>query len=113
MKEESFADGVLPKIHISGCPSSCGSHQVGAIGFVGQAKKVDGAIRPAYRLFVNGCETEQDAQLGEAKEVMLEDQIPEFLAALGRKIQAESSTFETWYPSHAEEFAALVSEYSN
>lgn len=112
MKEESFADGVLPKIHISGCPSSCGSHQVGAIGFVGQAKKVDGEIRPAYRLFVNGCETEQDAQLGEAKEVMLEDQIPEFLAALGRKIQAESSTFVAWYPSHAEEFAALASEYS-
>ena len=58
-------------------------------------------------------QTEQDAQLGEAKEVMLEDQIPEFLASLGRKIQAESSNFETWYPSHAEEFAALVSEYSN
>ncbi len=113
IREENFADGVLPKIHISGCPSSCGSHQVGSLGFMGQAKKVDGQIRPAFRLFVNGCETLSDARLGEAGAVLLADRIPEFLAELGRTIQADAGTFETWYPAHQEAFAALAVKYSS
>lgn len=39
VRKEKFADGVLPKIHISGCPSSCAAHQIGDIGFRGGVKK--------------------------------------------------------------------------
>lgn len=112
IRKENFADGVLPKIHISGCPSSCGSHQVCMLGFVGQAKKVDGVLRSAFRLFVNGCDQESEEQLGEAGAVILEEQIPEFLAELGRTVQSEASSFETWYPSHTEAFSALAQKYS-
>lgn len=80
---------------------------------MGQAKKVDGQIRPAFRLFVNGCETLSDARLGEAGAVLLADRIPEFLAELGRTIQADAGTFETWYPAHQEAFAALAAKYSS
>lgn len=31
VRKENFADGVLPKIRISGCPSSCSAHQAGAL----------------------------------------------------------------------------------
>lgn len=112
VRRENFADGVLPKLHISGCPSSCGSHQAAALGLMGQAKKVDGEIRPAFRLFVNGCETNPGARLGEAKDVFLADRLPEFFIELGHTIQSANATFETWYPSHQEEFSALCAKYS-
>ncbi len=112
IRKENFADGVLPKIHISGCPSSCGSHQVSAIGFMGQAKKVDSESKPAFRLFFNGCDTDPGARIGEAGAVLLADRIPEFLAELGRMIQSASATFETWYPEHRQDLADLASRYA-
>ena len=32
-REAGLKDGSLPKIHIAGCMSSCGTHQIGEIGF--------------------------------------------------------------------------------
>ncbi len=112
VRKEQFADGVLPCIHISGCPSSCGSHQAGSIGFVGHSKRVDGKMEPAFKLFVNGCGEEPGSHLGIEKEVLLETVIPEFLVALGKKIAAADSTFDTWYPTHTEEFDELAAEYA-
>ena len=84
VRKEQFADRVLPCIHISGCPSSCGSHQAGSIGLVGHSKRVDGKMEPAFKLFVNGDSEEPGAHLGIEKGVLLETVIPEFFAALGK-----------------------------
>ena len=102
----------LPKIHISGCPSGCGSHQAGSIGLVGHSKRVDGKMEPAFKLFVNGDSEEPGAHLGIEKGVLLETVIPEFFAALGKRIAAADSTFDVWYPTHAEEFDTLAAEYA-
>lgn len=53
-----FADGVLPRIHISGCPSSCGTHQIGKLGFRGASKSVNGKAEPAFAFYVNGQDTQ-------------------------------------------------------
>ncbi|MBU3840344.1 MAG: nitrite/sulfite reductase [Candidatus Ruminococcus intestinipullorum] len=111
IRKENFADGVLPKLHISGCPSSCGTHQAGCLGFAGHSKKVDGKVMPAFQLFVDGQSMEH-AQLGTAKAILLESDIPEFLAALGQRISQDGSTFAQWYPTHKEEFDELVSVYA-
>jgi ferredoxin-nitrite reductase len=42
------------RVHFSGCPSSCGQHQIADIGFRGARKKVDGKMLDAYDLFVGG-----------------------------------------------------------
>ena len=42
------------RIHFSGCPSSCGQHQIADIGFRGARTKVDGKMLDAYDLFVGG-----------------------------------------------------------
>lgn len=113
LRKEQFADGVLPQMHISGCPSSCGTHQAGAIGFAGHSKKVNGKMESAFKLFVNGCANDSELRLGTDAAVILETVIPEFLAALGRKISADGSTFAEWYPTHPEEFMALANEYAD
>jgi sulfite reductase beta subunit-like hemoprotein len=47
-----FKDKV--RIHFSGCPSSCGQHQIADIGFRGARTRVDGKMVDAYDLFVGG-----------------------------------------------------------
>ena len=42
------------RVHFSGCPSSCGQHQVAEIGFRGAKTKVNGKMVDAYDLFVGG-----------------------------------------------------------
>ena len=69
-------------------------------------------MEPAFKLFVNGCGEEPGSHLGIEKEVILETVIPEFLVALGKKIAAADSTFDTWYPTHTEEFDELAAEYA-
>ncbi|MEI3167347.1 MAG: nitrite/sulfite reductase [Lachnospiraceae bacterium] len=54
----------LPKIHISGCPSSCGTHQTGVMGFRGAAKKVNGKAESAFLLFLNGCDIQGKEKWG-------------------------------------------------
>lgn len=42
------------RIHFSGCPSSCGQHQIADIGFRGARTKVNGVVVDAYDAFIGG-----------------------------------------------------------
>jgi ferredoxin-nitrite reductase len=42
------------RIHFSGCPSSCGQHQIADIGFRGARTKVDGVMVDAFDAFIGG-----------------------------------------------------------
>ncbi len=42
------------RIHFSGCPSSCGQHQIADIGFRGARTKINGEMVDAYDCFVGG-----------------------------------------------------------
>jgi sulfite reductase beta subunit-like hemoprotein len=53
------------RIHISGCPNSCGQHHIGDIGFYGASAKVDGKIAPYYIVLMGGYGFEQKAKFGE------------------------------------------------
>lgn len=112
VRQENFADRVLPQIRVSGCPSSCGTHQSGTIGFVGHTKKVDGKMMSAFKMYVNG-RSEEDAKLGTEVAVILETVIPDFLVALGQEISRAGCVFEDWYPEHVEEFNQLAAEYAD
>lgn len=47
-----FKDKV--RIHFSGCPSSCGQHQIADIGFRGAMTKINGVSVEAFDMFVGG-----------------------------------------------------------
>ncbi len=42
------------RIHFSGCPSSCGQHQIADIGFRGAKTKVNGEMLDAFDAFIGG-----------------------------------------------------------
>ena len=78
VRDADLPDGVLPQIHISGCPSSCGTHQIGAIGFRGGVKMIDKKPQPAFVLFYNGCDRQGTEQMGKEIGLMLEEDNPQF-----------------------------------
>ena len=110
-RRDNFADGVLPRAHISGCPSSCGTHQVGTLGFVGGVKTIDKVPHPAFTLMVGGIDAEGSEQFGRLAGVLLQEDIPQFIVELGRTVQAANSTFDEWYPAHTDVFNALVQKF--
>ncbi len=106
-----FADGVLPKIHISGCTSSCGTHQIGSLGFHGSVKRVDNTPAAAFTLHVGGCDLQGDERFGEEWGAMTAQDIPKFFVDLGQHISAKSMTYETWYAAYPQELRALAEPY--
>lgn len=108
---EGFADGVLPRIHISGCTSSCGTHQIGRLGFHGGVKRVDGVTKPAYTFHVDGREEQGEERFGEQWGSMLEEEIPDFFVELGREISASGKKFEAWMEENPQRLKEIAGKY--
>jgi sulfite reductase (ferredoxin) len=52
-------------IKISGCPNSCGQHEIATIGFFGGASRIGNAMSPTYTMLFGGSAGEQ-GELGRA-----------------------------------------------
>lgn len=111
VRQENFMDGVLPKIHISGCPSSCSAHQIGALGFRGGVKQTPDGPKPAFAVYEQGCETLGNEVFGTDLGVMLEEEIPEFLVELGNAITAVGTTYDSYVKNNRDAFIAIVEKY--
>lgn len=111
VRAAGLPDGALPQIHISGCPSSCGTHQTGAIGFRGAAKVADGKPQPAFTLFVGGCDRQGGEAMGRDLGIMLWDQIPAFLVALGQTVAASGQDYAGWYAADPAAIEAIAARY--
>ena len=111
VREASIPDGALPQIHISGCPSSCGTHQTGALGFRGAAKSIDGKSQPAFVLYVNGRESQGKEAFGHEAGTILQDRIPAFLVELGKTVAASGKSYEEWISEDAEGVDKIAAGY--
>lgn len=111
VREAEIPDGALPLIHISGCPSSCGTHQTGAIGFRGGVKLIDKKPHPAFVLYVNGCGIQGKETMGREVGAMLEAEIPAFLVSLGKTVAESGMTFEEWNAADPEAIDRAAASY--
>ena len=112
IREAEIPDGALPKICISGCPSSCSAHQAAAIGFQGAAKMIDKKPMPAFKLFLGGSDQLGAARFGEPDGTLLETDIPAFLVEIGRAAAARGLSYGQWSSQYPEELRALVEKYA-
>jgi sulfite reductase (ferredoxin) len=46
-------------IKISGCPNSCGQHEIATIGFYGGASRIEGTMTPTYTMMFGGRDGEE------------------------------------------------------
>lgn len=111
VKKEHFENGVLPAIHISGCPSSCGTHQIASLGFRGGKKPTQNGPEFAFAVYENGCDQAGKEQFGKELGIMLEKDIPEFLAELGREVSKKKLTFKEFQIKYPEQTAQIAQKY--
>ena len=110
-KEQGFADGILPQIHISGCVSSCGTHQTGALGFHGGVKLIDKVPMPAFTLHIGGNDEQGKEKMGEVAGTMLQKDIPAFLCEVGKTVQANNLCYYAWIKSNPEAIKTIAAKY--
>ncbi len=111
VREAELPDGALPQIHISGCPSSCGTHQTGTLGFRGASRLVEGKPQSAFTLYAGGEQAQGCEAMGREVGVLLEADIPAFLVELGRAVAGSGKDFAAWYRDDPQGVDRLAAPY--
>ena len=83
------------RIHFSGCPSSCGQHQIADIGFRGATRTIDGVKKECFDMFLGG-KTGADARFN----VLIQPKVPyeevhHYIDKVLKAYQAKKSGTET------------------
>ena len=111
VREEKLPNGALPKIHISGCPSSCGTHQTAVIGLRGAKKQTENGPKDAFLVMENGCDKERKEQFGKEVGVMVVADIPDFFAELGRVVASKGVSYPEFRKQYPELLADIAGKY--
>lgn len=104
-------DGALPQMYISGCMSSCGTHQTGVIGLRGASKLVDGKPQSAFALFVHGESRQGGETMGRELGTILESRVPEFVVELGKTVAASGLSFADWNAQNPDGLEGIAAPY--
>lgn len=110
-KEKGYTKDTLPRVHISGCPNSCGVHQIAGIGLAGKRKKVNDIIEDVFQLHINGSFEHNNAKLGRIYGDILACEIPHFLYELALLLENKTVNFNDYVKTHETEFVELLGKY--
>ena len=108
----SFTEGTLPKIHISGCPSSCGTHQIGTLSFRGAVKQTPDGPKAAFALFEGGSQELGKAHFANEICIMPEENIPKIFTELGQRISKDGLTYNKWIVNNKNTLVELAKKYT-
>lgn len=108
-KQNNLNKDLLPTIHISGCPNSCGRHQVASISFVGKRKMIDGVICDAYELGIDGSFDYKDTKLCKTVCDIDATKIPMFLEEIYHSLDSKNISFEKF--KNSDDFKGLCDKY--
>lgn len=108
---QGIADNVLPQIHISGCMSSCASHQTAPIGFRGNLKVIDKKPVPAFSLFLYGNDEQGKEKIGEEAGVIAQDDLSKFLIKLGQEVTKSNLPYEEWVLQNPDGVKEIAQEF--
>ncbi|MCI6375375.1 MAG: nitrite/sulfite reductase [Clostridiales bacterium] len=112
VREAKLPADALPQIHISGCPSSCGTHQTGELGFRGGVKLVGGKPQPGFVFFAGGCGRQGEEEMGRELGAMLEGDIPAFLVKLGQAVADSGMSYGAWRAANPGALEQIAAEYT-
>lgn len=112
VKPYNFAPDALPQLHISGCMSSCGTHEIGKIGFMGRVKMINKKPVPGFTISIKGCDKEGMEHFGDELGTIASDDIPEFIVELGKQVTAAGMNYDTYAKEHETELLELINEYT-
>ncbi|MFQ5950304.1 MAG: sulfurtransferase TusA family protein, partial [Nitrospiria bacterium] len=84
------------RIHMSGCPNSCGHHHIAGIGFHGVAKKLHGKLAPHYQLHLGGGVDAERSVIGSSNLKIPAKNIPSAVMEMVRLFRENRQGEETF-----------------
>lgn len=111
-KEKNYTKDILPAVYISGCPNSCGVHQIGKIGFVGKKKKLRDVITEMFDVYMDGSVEVGHTRLGENYGDIPASGVPHFLYELAKMIEQSGSDFTSFINKEKDKVRELIASYS-
>ncbi|MBP9551858.1 nitrite/sulfite reductase [Veillonella sp.] len=113
LKANDVDTSKLPRLYVSGCPHSCGVHQIGTIGFHGSVKMVDKKPQPGFALMDGGSDEIGTEQFGKMIATIEAVRIPLFIEELANILNSNDAVdYATWRKEHNDEYMALVEKYN-
>jgi sulfite reductase (ferredoxin) len=94
------------KIHVTGCPNSCGQHWIADIGLEGKKMKVDGRMADAYYFFLGGAVGRNQAFARKVGYRCPAVEVPDAIERLVRQYQAlhvPRENLRQFFARHTEE----------
>ena len=110
-KEKNFNDDILPKIRISGCTNSCGTHQMGILGFAGKKKRVNNVVTESFELYLGGEKGKDKTKLGSYIGDITRENVPEFLYELAKSVEESNLTYEEYIVENNEQLNNIIDKY--
>lgn len=83
-------------IKISGCPNSCGQHEIATVGFFGGASRIGNAMSPTYTMLFGGSAGEQ-GELGRAVMRVPAKRVIDVILKMIEMYRAERGQGETFH----------------
>lgn len=111
-RKKGMIKDILPRVYISGCPNSCGTHEIGEIGFAGKKKRVNGELKNVFELYMNGCEETRSTSLGKYYADILQEKVPEFLYELAVLVDKDGLEFHKWLCENEVKVEKLIQSFS-
>ncbi|HEY8803890.1 MAG TPA: sulfurtransferase TusA family protein [Clostridium sp.] len=112
---EKYSDEVkasLPRAFISGCPNSCGRHQIGKIGLSGRAKRTEDGLLPSYSVSFGGSVGFGGAKMGEVYGDVPAKKLPKYFVELAELKNASGyECFEEFLKSSEVDIRDLTNKY--
>ncbi len=110
------ANGDKPlRIRVSGCTNGCALHVIADIGLEGLAQRRDGALIPAYRLWLGGCSHQQYPRLANDIGIVPARRVPDCVTDVvllyKRERRSSESLSEVLERIGAEPFATVAKPY--
>lgn len=109
--QKEFDKDILPSIRISGCNNSCGTHQIGKLGFAGKKKRVNDNSIEVYQLYMDGRKGTNGAYLGKLVGDITREDIPKFLYDLSVEIDSLGITYDEFVKNNTNNLEAIVNKY--
>ena len=109
--EREFNKDILPALHISGCNNSCGTHQIGALGFAGKKKKINDVSEECFQLHMDGRKGIDGVELGKVVGDIRRQDIPKFLYELAIDVDKLGITYEEYVKNSDNNLEAIINTY--
>ncbi|MEY4504499.1 MAG: hypothetical protein RL154_793 [Pseudomonadota bacterium] len=101
------------KIHISGCPNSCGKHLIADLGFYGKAGRFEDRLYPAYVVVAGAKIKENETKFAQNIGEVPAYQVPKLVEAILKEIPNEFiGRFDEWAILNEDKLKEIVASFN-